>query len=97
VLDVRERDGTVTVSVRVRPRSRPSVSLEQDGLVISVAAPPERGRATEEARRALAEALGLPPSAVALRTGAAVRQKVFSVTGVQAAEARSRLLRAASG
>ena len=97
MLDVRERDGAVTVSVRVRPRSRPTVSVEEEGLVISVAAPPERGRATEEARRALAEALGVPPSAVALRTSAAARQKVFSVTGVEAAEARSRLLRTVSG
>lgn len=97
MLDVRDRDGAVVVSLRVRPRSRPSVSMGQGGLVISVAAPPEKGRATEEARRALAAALDVPPTAVTLRTGAAARRKVFAVAGVEAAEARSRLLRAASG
>jgi uncharacterized protein len=95
VLDVRDRDGTVLVSIRVRPRSRPGLVVEQGGLVISVSAPPEKGRATEEAWRALAAALDVPPTAVSLRTGAAARRKVFSVSGVAAAGARRRLLRAA--
>jgi uncharacterized protein YggU (UPF0235/DUF167 family) len=94
VLDVRERDGAVVVSVRVRPRSRPGLEEGEGGLVISVAAPPEKGRATEEARQVLAEALGVPRSVVTLRTGAAARRKVFVVTGIGAVEARSRLLRA---
>jgi uncharacterized protein len=97
VLDIRERRGAVLVSVRVRPRARPGLAVGQGGLVISVAAPPEKGRATEEARRALAEALGLPPSAVTLRTGPAARRKVFTVAGIGAVEARSRLLRVTGG
>jgi uncharacterized protein YggU (UPF0235/DUF167 family) len=95
VIDVRERDGVVLVSVRVRPRSRPGLSADDGGLVISVAAPAEKGRATEEARRALADALGLPPSAVTLRTGATARRKVFAVTGIVVADARNRLFRVA--
>lgn len=97
MLDVRERDGTVLVSLRVRPRSRPGLSLTEAGLVVAVASAPEKGRATEEARRALAEALGVPPSAIELRSGATARRKVFAVTGVEAVEARQRILRAASG
>ena len=65
------------------------------GLVISVAAPPEKGRATEEARRALADAIGVRPSAVTLRTGPAARRKVFAVAGIVVADARYRLLRMA--
>ena len=96
MLDVREKDGAVLVSVRVRPRSRPGLSLTDGGLVISVAAPPEKGRATEEGRRALAAALDVPPSSVELRSGAAARRKVFVVTGVAVVDVR-RLLLAAAG
>jgi hypothetical protein len=96
VLDVRERDGEILVAVRVRPRSRPGLHLTDGGLVIRVAAAPEKGRATEEARRALAEALDVAPSAVTLRAGAAARRKTFVVRGTSAIEARQRLLAAAS-
>ena len=96
MLDVRERDGAILVAVRVRPRSRPGLELTDGGLVIRVAAVPEKGRATEEARRALAEVLGVAPSAVTLRSGAAARRKTFVVRGPSPTEARHRLLAAAS-
>jgi uncharacterized protein len=95
VLDVRRHGDAVRVSLRVRPRSRPALELTDGGLVVRVAAAPEKGRATEEGRRALAEALGVPPSAVELLSGATGRRKVFSVRGVSAADARGRLLEAA--
>jgi uncharacterized protein YggU (UPF0235/DUF167 family) len=96
MLDVREKDGAVLVSLRVRPRSRPGFSMTEAGLVVAVASPPEKGRATEEARGALAEALGVPPSAIELRSGATARRKVFAVTGVGAVQARRLLLGIAS-
>ncbi|WP_422755343.1 DUF167 domain-containing protein [Micromonospora sp. WMMD708] len=80
-------DDTVTVAVRVRPgASRPRVGGCFPGphgpaLVVAVTAPAVDGRATEAARRALADALGVRPSAVALRTGAASRDKLFLVDG----------------
>lgn len=49
-------------------------------VVIHVNAPPVDGRATEAARTALAEALGVRRSEVRLRTGAASRDKLFTVT-----------------
>ncbi|QOC91091.1 DUF167 domain-containing protein [Micromonospora craniellae] len=76
----------LTVAVRVKPgASRARVGGRFDGphgpaLVIAVNAPAVDGRATEAARRALAEALGVRPSAVSLRTGAASRDKLFLVT-----------------
>jgi uncharacterized protein len=97
VLDVRERDGSVLVAVRVRPRARPGLEVTDGGLVIRVAAVPEKGRATEEARRALASALGVAPSAVTLRSGAAARRKTFLVEGLSTTEARARLLATAAG
>ena len=75
----------VTIAVRVKPgASRTRISGHHDGphgpaLVIAVTAPAVGGRATEAARRALAEALGVRRSAVALRTGAASRDKLFTV------------------
>jgi uncharacterized protein YggU (UPF0235/DUF167 family) len=96
-VDVRQQGSDVIVSVQVRPRSRPGIELTDAGLVIRVGAPPEKGRATDEARRALAGALGVPPSALSLRTGRTGRRKTFAVEGVSAIEARERLLAAARG
>lgn len=82
----------MVISVQVRPRSRPGIELTEAGLVIRVAAPPEKGRATEHARRALAEALDVPPSSISLRSGPTSRRKTFRVDGIRAVEARRRLL-----
>lgn len=92
-LDVREYGAGVLVAVQVRPRSRPGIELTEAGLVIRVAAPPEKGRATQHTRRVLAEALGVPVSAVSLRTGPTSRRKTYLVEGIDATEARGRLLR----
>jgi uncharacterized protein len=97
VLDIRGKDDVVLVSVRVRPRSTRGLAVTDGGLVLSVAAAPEKGRATEEARRALAEALGLPATTVSLRSGPATRRKVFAVAGLSPVVVRERLLAAASG
>ncbi|MCM0677804.1 DUF167 domain-containing protein [Micromonospora phytophila] len=80
-------DDTVTIAVRVKPGSaRARVGGCFDGphgpaLVIAVNAPAVDGRATEAARRALAGALGVRPTMVSLRAGAASRDKLFLVEG----------------
>ena len=91
-IDVREHGTGVIVAVQVRPRSQPGLEVTEAGLVIRVAAPPEKGRATEHARRALAEALDVPPSAVELRSGPTSRRKTFIVEGLTPLDARTRLL-----
>ncbi|MEJ3747728.1 DUF167 domain-containing protein [Actinomycetes bacterium KLBMP 9797] len=76
----------ITVAVRVKPgAARARVGGRHDGpygpaLVIAVHAPAVDGRATEAARRALAEALGIRPAKVTLTSGAASRDKLFTVT-----------------
>jgi uncharacterized protein YggU (UPF0235/DUF167 family) len=81
-----------SVTVRVIPRSRRSAIEPGAGvLVVRVRAPAEAGRANEEARRALADAVGVPASAVRLRVGARARTKVFDVEGVTPAELERRL------
>jgi uncharacterized protein YggU (UPF0235/DUF167 family) len=80
------------VTVRVAPRSRRTgVDVSDAGVVVHVQAAPEGGRATEEARRALARALGLPASAVTLRAGATARTKRFEVSGLARREVEMRL------
>jgi uncharacterized protein YggU (UPF0235/DUF167 family) len=49
------------------------------------------GRATDEARRALAAALRLPPTALTLRSGATSSRKVFVVRGLAPTEVERRL------
>jgi hypothetical protein len=83
--------GGVTVQARVVPRSRPRCELIEDQLVIWVAAPPVGGAATQEARRALAKALGVAPSKVKLIRGARSRSKVFSIEGISEVAARRAL------
>ena len=64
----------------------------EDGTIrIRVGAAPEDGRATEAARRALAKALGLRRTAVALEAGATSRTKRFRVDGLEEMTARQRL------
>jgi uncharacterized protein YggU (UPF0235/DUF167 family) len=80
------------VTVRVGPRSsRTSVALDDRGILVRVRAAPEDGLATEEARRALAEALGVPGSGVSLRRGGRSRTKVFEVEGLGQRQAEMRL------
>jgi uncharacterized protein len=79
------RPGPTTVAVRVKPGSaRTGVGGWVDGpygpaLLIAVHAPPVDGRATEAARRALAEALGVRAAAVTLHSGGSSRDKLFAV------------------
>lgn len=83
---------TGTVTVRVVPRSgRSAVEMGPAGVLVRVRAAPEGGRATEEARRALAGALGVPASSVRLRTGARSRTKVFEVDEMSSEDLAMRL------
>ncbi|MFC7758188.1 DUF167 domain-containing protein [Catellatospora bangladeshensis] len=85
----RDRSASVTepavVAVRVKPGAgRTRVGGAYPGphgpaLIVAVQAPAVDGRATEAARRALAEALELPAASVSLRTGQTSRDKLFLV------------------
>ena len=72
-----------TLTVRVVPRSsRAGVERRGEEIVVRVTSPTEGGRATEEARRRVAAALGVARSTVTLRTGARSRTKAFDVAGL---------------
>ena len=65
-----------TLTVRVVPRSsRPGAERRGSDVRVRVGSSAEEGRATEEARRLLAGALGVARSALTLRTGGRSRTK----------------------
>jgi uncharacterized protein YggU (UPF0235/DUF167 family) len=81
-----------SLTVRVMPRSgRTTVEASTDRIVVRVRAAPEGGRATEEARKALAAALGMPASGVTLRRGRRSREKVFELAEMTEEQALQRL------
>jgi len=88
----RATDGGCIVRAHVTPRSaRPGVALAAGRVAIRVRAVPEKGRATAEAAERLADGLGVPRSAVRLKSGRVSRTKSFEVAGIAAHEAQRRL------
>lgn len=81
--------------LRVVPgaRSNSIVGREGDVWKVRVAVPAERGRANAALIAILAEALGVPKSAVTLVVGGGTRDKVIEVQGLSADQAE-RLLTA---
>ena len=69
------------ITVRVTPRAKKEYVTEvgPQEYHIHVHAAPEHGRATDAARRMLAEHLGVAPSRISLLMGEASRVKVFEV------------------
>jgi uncharacterized protein YggU (UPF0235/DUF167 family) len=84
--------GKLTVTV-VPSSRRTRVEASPQGVVVRVRAAPEDGHATEEARKALAAALGTPPSGVTLSRGRRSREKVFELALITKDEALQRLRR----
>lgn len=81
--------------LRVMPGARQSRIVGPHGtaLKITVAAPPERGRANDAVRRLLAESLDLPASRIRIVAGLASRDKVASIEGCLPDEIRRRIER----
>lgn len=86
-MQVTEKDGAISFSVRVQPRaSRDEIAGEwQDGLKIRLAAPPVDDRANEALRRLLAARLKVPVTAVRIAAGERSRTKRVEIRGVTAA------------
>ena len=90
----RDVPGGCALTVRVTPRAaRPGIQASPEDVLVRVKAPPADGRATAEAAARLAEALGVPKTAVRLLRGASSRAKTFGIAGLTAEAAVSGLLR----
>jgi uncharacterized protein (TIGR00251 family) len=79
-------DGRVTLTLHIQPGAKRSefAGLHGDALKVRLAAPPVDGKANEALLRFLAEELGIPKSAVNLKSGQASRRKVLEVAGATA-------------
>jgi uncharacterized protein len=91
--EVLDRADGAVVRIKCRPgapRTR-ATGVHAGALKLDVAAPPEKGRANDEAARFVAALAGLPPSSVRILKGAASREKTLLVSGIKAADLAARL------
>ena len=88
MIEISERDGSVSFSVRVTPRaSRDAIEGEYQGaLKVRLTAPPVEDRANDALRRCLAPGLNVPVSAVRIVSGEKSRNKRVAVAGVTRAQ-----------
>ena len=86
MLELNEKDGAVTIKVRVQPRaSRTEIIGEHAGAIkMRVAAPPVDGKANEECRRYLAKLLKVGATSVEIISGDSSRDKVIRVSNISA-------------
>jgi len=79
------RSPVVRVKVRVHPGAgRERLLWDGETLQVWVTAPAAKGAANRALTRVLADALGVPVSAVSLVVGARARDKVIEVAGLEA-------------
>ena len=86
MLELNEKDGGVTIKVRVQPRaSRTEIIGEHAGAIkLRVAAPPVDGKANEECKRYLAKLLKVGATSVEIISGDSSRDKVIRVSNISA-------------
>ena len=76
------REATVRFTVRVHPAARVARLAAREGVLeVYVRSPAREGRATSEARTAVAAALGVAAGRVECIHGEHSRRKLFAVTG----------------
>lgn len=94
MLDLKEKDGAVTLRIRVQPRARRTeiVGEHAGALKLKIAAPPVDGKANEECRRFLSRLLEVNARSVEIVTGESSRDKIvriYSTDSRRVAEALS--------
>jgi uncharacterized protein (TIGR00251 family) len=90
--DVRD-DGSVVLRVHVQPGAGRTLvqGRHGDALKVSVAAPPQGGRANEAVAKLLVEIFGVKDAAVAIVGGETNRAKRFQIKGLEEDVVRERL------
>jgi uncharacterized protein (TIGR00251 family) len=86
VLKLIEKDGAVTIRIKVQPRApRTEIVGEHDGAIkLRVAAPPIDGKANEECRRFLAKLFEVSATSVEIISGDSSRDKVIRISNISA-------------
>lgn len=90
---LREREGGATLTLHIQPGARRSeiAGIYGDALKIRLAAPPVDGKANAALIEFVAERLGLPRSAVLLKSGQTSRRKGLEI-GTPVPDLRRRLM-----
>ncbi len=90
-LEILEKNGTVSFTVRVQPRASCDefAGEYQTGLKVRLTAPPVDDRANEALRKFLASRLNVPMTAVRIAAGARSRTKRVEMSGVTSATIRA--------
>ena len=75
-------NGRITLTLHIQPGAKKTefAGLHGEALKIRLAAPPVDGMANEALVKFLAEMLGLPKSAVSLKSGQRSRRKVLEIS-----------------
>ena len=83
---IRQREGVITLALRVQPRaSRDEITgLHGDSLKVRITAPPVDGAANEHLLRFIARLFGVAPAQVRLLRGETGRDKLVAVSGATA-------------
>ena len=86
MLELNEKDGAVTIRIKVQPRApRTEIVGEHAGAIkLRVAAPPVDGKANEECRRFLAKLFGVSATSVEIISGDSSRDKVIRISSISA-------------
>lgn len=86
MLELNEKEGAVTIRVRVQPRApRTEIVGEHDGAIkMRISAPPVDGKANEECRRYLAKLLKVSATSIEIISGESSRDKVIRVSNMSA-------------
>lgn len=76
-------DGSITLTLHIQPGAKKTEIAGRHGeaLKIRLAAPPVDGKANEALLKFVARQLGLPKTAVTLKSGQTSRQKVLELEG----------------
>jgi uncharacterized protein (TIGR00251 family) len=93
VISIRQSNGGVTFAVKVHPRAKKNAITGELGnaLKVSLTSPPVEGRANEACIEFFAKLLKLPHGSVTIASGQTRRGKVIRVSGLSAAELRSKM------
>ncbi len=93
MLALRETPEGVTLKVKVKPKAKRSAILgvRGDALLVSVTAPPERGKANQAVVELLARALTVPRSAITIIAGETHPEKVLKIQGISASDVQAKL------
>jgi hypothetical protein len=92
-LDLREGPDGVTLKLKVKPRAKRSeiTGVRGDALLVSVIAPPEKGKANKVVIDVLAAAFNVPKGAIEIVAGETHPEKIVRLRGITAQQVLERL------